>query len=102
MDCSCGQSILASMAAETAPAERSDRRPATSTSRWQMVVGTIGLVVVAWVGSNLFDVVSSGGTRPGDGPPGGHGPPASAPPTDDGDQTPPGGGAHDPSDFDHG
>lgn len=61
----------------------------TGTPRWQKVVGTIGLVVVLWVGNDLLEVVTSGGERPGGGTPpaGEQGPPASAP--------------HDPSQFRH-
>ena len=63
--------------------------PGAGTSRWQKVVGVIGLVVVVWVGSDLYDVVTSGGERPSGGTP-----PA-------GDQAPAGGGTHDPSQFRH-
>lgn len=47
----------------------------TSTSRWQKVVGIIGLVVLLWVGSDTYDVVvddsgggSGGGTEEEHGP----------------------------------
>ncbi len=61
-----------------------DRRATTGTSRWQTIVGIIGIVVVLWVGSRMFDIVfddGPGGNRPAEGqeqehtgpPPGGHG-----------------------------
>lgn len=56
----------------------------TGTTRWQKVVGVLGLVVVLSVGNNLFQVVTSAGNRHG-GPPGD--PPASRP--------------HTPSNFNH-
>lgn len=71
----------------------------------------MGVVVVLWVGGDLLDIVTSDRSGPGGGDsPGRQSPPAGAPPgesppregTDDGDQTPPGGQPHDPSDFDHG
>jgi hypothetical protein len=61
-----------------------------TTSRWQKMTGIMGLVVVLWVGNNLFDTISSGGMGSG----GDHAPPG-GPPT-----TQPAGG-HDPSQFDH-
>lgn len=108
---------------------------------WQTVVGAMGLVVVAWVGGDLYDIVSSGGERPVNGGSGGHVPPvrhgpAGGAPQDDGPGTadptggspdpdptgdtadptggsggtdhrgggpsPPAGGTHDPSPYDHG
>jgi hypothetical protein len=83
----------------------------TGTTGWQKLVGVAGLVVVLWVGSNLFDVVTSGASGPGgpggDGSPGGHAPPRDPPAgevTDETDSTPPTGegSGHDPSQFDHG
>ena len=68
----------------------------TGPSRWQKVVGILGLVVVLWVGSNLFDAVNRG-----DDARRGHGPPGQTPPagvTNRGGQTPPGvEDGHDPS-----
>lgn len=61
----------------------------SGASRWQKVVGIIGVGVVAWVGASLLDIVTSGGSRPGAG---GH-------VTEDG--TPHSGNPHDPSRFDH-
>jgi len=78
------------------------------TTGWQKLVGVAGLVVILWVGSNLFDVVASGASGPGgDGSPGGHAPPRDPPAgevTDETDSTPPAGEGtgHDPSQFDHG
>lgn len=77
----------------------------SGVSRWQKVVGVLGLVVMLWVGDRLYDVVSRG---TGDGPGRGHGPADRIPtsqPTDTRDPAPGGGGGssgHDPSRFDHG
>lgn len=71
--------------ADEGTATESGRRAATRTSRWQIVVGVVGLVVVLWVGGDLYEVVTSGGQGP-PGRPGG-GPPAGPP--------------HDPSQFKH-
>ncbi len=80
------------------PAQRSFTR----TSRWQKVIGLAGLGVVLWVGNDLFDIVTSGGIRPG-GDPGRPAPPAETPitPPIDGEAPDPGDGGHDPSQFDH-
>lgn len=67
----------------------------TRTSRWQQAIGIIGLVVVLWVGDNLFDAITSDGMGSGGGP-GGHAPPGETPTTQ------PPAGEHDPSQFDHG
>lgn len=41
----------------------------TGITRWQEVVGVIGVVAVLWAGSNLFDAVTRSGGRPrGPGP----------------------------------
>lgn len=51
----------------------------TGASLWQKVVGVIGLVVLLWVGGDLFEVVTSGSADsgdPGGSRPGGHAPPA--------------------------
>lgn len=71
-----------------------ERRATTGTSRLQKLIGIIGVVVVLWVGSDLFDVVTSGGGGPvgPGGMPGDQGPPGNAPP----------GEPHDPTSFDHG
>jgi len=61
-----------------------DHRATTGTSRWQTIVGIMGIVVVLWVGSRMFDIVfddGPGGNKPAEGqeqehtgpPPGGHG-----------------------------
>jgi hypothetical protein len=73
-----------------------DHGPTTGTSRWQKVVGIIGLVVVLGVGIKIF----GGGGGPGGHDPGGNTPPAV---TEDGDQPLPsgGGGPHDPSNWGH-
>lgn len=79
-------------------------RATTGISGWQKAIGVMGLVVVLWVGNNLFDTITSDGMGPGGGP-GGHAPPDRAPttqPTDGDDPAPKGGGGHDPSQFDHG
>ncbi len=60
-----------------------------ATTRWQQVIGILGLVVVLWVGNRLYDVIGSDGPGPGGGTP-----PGVAPPAPDGE--------HDPSQFDHG
>jgi hypothetical protein len=67
--------------------EGPDRRSTTGTSRWQKVVGIIGLVVVLGPGLGIFGP-GSGGQGPG-----GHGPAGDTPPADV-DHTP-------PVDFDH-
>lgn len=51
-----------------------DRASATRTSRWQMVVGIIGLVVILVLGIRFFGP-AFGGTEGG----GGHVPPAGVP-----------------------
>ena len=75
----------------------------TGTSGWQKAVGGLGLLVVLWVGSNLFDTATSGVMGSG----GEHGPPAGASTTQpiaDDDPAPDddGGAPHDPSQFNHG
>jgi hypothetical protein len=94
-------------------------RATRGAALWQTVVGAVGLVVVVWVGGDLYDIVTSSGERPTTGsgghvPPVQHGPPGGGPAgqdTDDGEldseidggeQTPPSEGQHDPSQFDHG
>ncbi len=59
----------------------------TGTSSWQKAVGIVGVAVLVWVGGDLFDVVTSDGSTPAQGPDG---------------QTPPAGEDHDPSQYDHG
>ena len=61
----------------------------TAMSRWQKLVGVIGLAVVLWVVNDLADIVTSGGRR---------GPSGQVTP----DGQPPPAGSHDPSSFDHG
>lgn len=79
------------------PGLEPDRRSTTRTSRWQKVVGIIGLVVVLWVGNGIF---GPGGGGPG---PGGHGP-GGGDTVENQEQeidTDDGGGMHDPSERDH-
>ncbi|MGH9133724.1 MAG: hypothetical protein ACRDZZ_07290 [Ilumatobacteraceae bacterium] len=72
-------------------------------SRWQKIVGILGLVVVLGVGNRLYDVIDRGAMGPGQQ----HGPGSGGTPTT---QPTPGGGSapgtdtggHDPSQFDHG
>jgi hypothetical protein len=55
-----------------------DRGSSRGASRWQKVIAILGLVVVAWVGDRVYDVVSFDG--PATGGPGLHGPgPGEAP-----------------------
>jgi hypothetical protein len=74
-------------------------RPAAGTSRWQKVVGTLGLVVLLWVGRGLYGTVT-GDVAGG----GGHGPAPSAPAQTDepetdgpGGHVPPAGGHRPPA-----
>ncbi len=73
----------------------------TRTSRWQKLIGVLGLGVVLWVGTDLVDIITSGSQPPGGAPD--HRPPGSTPRSfvDDGDRTPRGGNGHDPSQFNH-
>jgi len=76
-----------------------DRGASTGTSRWQKVVGILGLLVVLWVGNDTYKVIDGdfgGGAGGGE-----HGPSQDAPvenqdqetDTDDGGgHTPPAGG----------
>jgi len=73
-----------------------DGRMITGTSRWQKVVGIAGLVVVLWVGSELYDVIFYDGSGFGGGQ---HAPADNQ--DQDGDPTPPSTGPHDPSRFRH-
>lgn len=41
---------------------------APGTSRWQKAVGALGLLVVLWVGSQMYNVIFFDGTFPGAGP----------------------------------
>lgn len=70
--------------------------PDAGTSRWQKVVGILGLVVVVWVGSEMYEVVFFDGTFPAGGQ---HAPVETQ--DQDGDPTPPSTGPHDPSKFGH-
>lgn len=66
----------------------------TGTSRWQKVVGGLGVLVVLWVGNDTYKVID--GDFGGGGPAGGgHGPGQNAP-ADRGDREPDGGGGHRP------
>lgn len=50
-----------------------DHPATTGTSRWKMLVGAMGLLVVLWVGIEVYDVVVFDGFGPGagEGTPGG-------------------------------
>jgi len=71
-----------------------DRRSISGTSRWQKVVGIIGLVVALWVGTEMYDVIVGDFGGPG---------PAQHSPAENQEQQidPEGDGGHDPSQFDH-
>jgi plastocyanin len=68
----------------------SDRGSPTGISRWQALVGSIGLLVALWVGSDMYDVVTASGPA---GEPGHDAPAAQAPTGDDEGNTPPIAGA---------
>ena len=71
--------------------EGPDPGATTSTSRWQKVVGAVGLVVVVWVGSEVYESVT------GDfGGGGGHGPGQNAPVENQDQETETDGGGHRP------
>ena len=76
---------LVDLDADEGTATKSGHRAVTRTSRWQKVVGVVGLLVVLWVGGDLYGVVTSGGEDPPGRPAGG----------------PPAGQPHDPSQFKH-
>lgn len=61
-----------------------NRTSTPGTSRWQNVVGIIGLVVALWVGSETYDVVV--GDFGGGGPGGGNHGPGQDTPVEDQDQ----------------
>ncbi|MPZ24277.1 MAG: hypothetical protein GEU28_12220 [Dehalococcoidia bacterium] len=70
----------------------SDRGSRTGISRWQMVVGSIGLLVVLWVGNDMYDTITASG------PPGGAGPGQHAPAENQQQERDAGGdGGHNPS-----
>lgn len=75
-----------------------DRGATTGTSRWQQVVGILGIAVVLWVGSEMYDIVFFRGTGPGPAP--GQDAPVEIQ-NPDGDPTPPGSIPHDPTQRDH-
>jgi hypothetical protein len=81
------------------------RRTTTGVSRWQKVVGGIGLVVLVWVGSEIYDTISATGPSPGS-PGGDHGPGGPGPgqdqPVENQDQEIETENDHDPTQFDHG
>lgn len=73
----------------------------SGASRWSKVVGALGLVIVVWVGGDLYEIVTSDGNASG----GEHGPTRDEPsgtPSGDDEQAPAGGNQHDPSQSDHG
>lgn len=63
--------------------EAPDPPATTGTSRWQKVVGSLGLVVVLWVGTEMYENVT--GDFGGGG--GGHGPGQSGPVENQGPET---------------
>lgn len=74
-----------------------DRKSTGGTTRWQKVVGIIGLVVALWVGSEMYDTVFPRGPGPGGPGPGQHAPGENQEQEiDTGDD-----GGHDPSQFEH-
>ena len=71
--------------------DEANRRPTRRISRWQMAIGALGAVVVLWVGGDLAEIVTSGGSA-GSGPGAGqHGGAPGGPPTT--------ASGHDPSNF---
>lgn len=77
-----------------------DRKSTTGTSRWQKVVGIIGILVVLWVGNDLLDNVLDRG--PGGGGGGGHSPGQGEPPAEYQEQeTDSEGGGYGPPEGDH-
>ncbi|HEX9765277.1 MAG TPA: hypothetical protein VGA36_00840 [Nitriliruptorales bacterium] len=75
-----------------------DRGATIGTSPWQKVVGSIGLVVVLWVGSETYDTVT--GDFGGGG--GDHGPGQNAPVENQDPETDTDGGGHQPPAGGHG
>lgn len=65
----------------------SGRGSPTGISRWQMLVGSIGLLVLLWVGNITYDTVTASGPPGGAGPE--HAPGASATRGDQEGNTPP-------------
>lgn len=72
-----------------------DRGAPARASRWQMVVGILGVLVVLWVGNDTYKVVD------GDLGGGGHSPGRETPAEDE-NREPNGGGAHQPPAGGHG
>lgn len=90
------------------PDGRAERSATTTrTTRWPKVVGSLGLVVMLWVGNEMYDALygDTGGGPDHGGPGGGESPAENQEQEidtdengdDDGDV-----GEHDPSQFDHG
>ena len=77
-----------------------DRRATTGAARWQKAVAIIGLLVVLWVGSQMYDVLY--GDIGGGGPGGGHGPGQDAPAENQDQEIDSDDGGHDPSQGGHG
>lgn len=78
-----------------------DRKSTTGTSRWQKVVGIIGILVVLWVGNDLLDNVLDRGPGGGGGG-GGHSPGQGEPPAEYQEQeTDSEGGGYGPPEGDH-
>jgi hypothetical protein len=73
-----------------------DRPSSGGTSRWQKVVGAIGLVVILWVGTQMYGAVF-GGVGGGDHAPGQETPVENQEPEIDVEDD----GGHDPSQRDH-
>lgn len=81
--------------------KRAGADAAATVTRWEKMVGILGIAVVVWVGTNLFDVVTSRQSGPGAGH-GARGRTAPGHVTDDQGPPPPSGGnPHDPSRFRH-
>jgi hypothetical protein len=77
-----------------------DRGATPGAARWQKAVGIIGLLVVLWVGSQMYDVLY--GDIGGGGPGGGHGPGQDAPAENRDQEIDADEGGHDPSQGGHG
>jgi plastocyanin len=67
-----------------------DHESTPGISRWQVVAGSIGLLVALWVGSDMYDIVTASGPASD---PGQHAPEAPAHTDDDEGNTPPIAGA---------
>ena len=79
-----------------------DRGAPNGTSRWQKVIGVVGVLVVLWVGNDTYNVID--GDFGGGGGGGNHGGPSQDTPVENEDQEPgtDGGGGHQPPAGGHG